>query len=152
MLIIKNELKDLKKYSKNKNATKILEEVLKEKDILNFIDNIPFISGIKQDNKVLNGALNGELLSILSYYFYLCSLCKYIDAINIDITLLDNDEYDEETNRQYLLSEKEKNKEIIAGIIYDYLKIINSHKNSMDYSNTSIKANMEKIKEKEERD
>ena len=88
---------------------------MKEKDILVFIDNIPFISGIKHNDKILNGALNGELLSTLSYYFYLCSLCKYIDTIdNENSTIFEDDEYDEETNRQYLLSEQEKNKEIIA--------------------------------------
>ena len=63
--------------------------------------------------------------------------------------MFDEEEYDEETNRQYLLSEKEKNKEIIANILYDFLKITNTHKKDMDYSNSSIKANMEKIKEKE---
>ena len=147
---VKNELKDLKKYSKNKNVSKIIDLVLKEKDILAFINNIPFISGIKQGDKILNGALNGELLSTLSYYFYLCSLCKYIDTIDSDYTtMFDEEEYDEETNRQYLLSEKEKNKEFIANILYDFLKITNTHKKDMDYSNSSIKSNMEKIKEKE---
>jgi hypothetical protein len=147
---VKNELKNLNKYSNNKNASKIIDLVLKEKDILVFIDNIPFISGIKHNDKILNGALNGELLSTLSYYFYLCSLCKYIDTIdNENSTIFEDDEYDEETNRQYLLSEKEKNKEIIANILYDFLKITNTHKKDMDYSNATIKSNMEKIKEKE---
>ncbi len=148
---ITSELKDLKKYSKNKLAIKILNIIKEEKAIVQFIKKIPFISGIKQDDKLLKGAFNGQLISSLGYYFYLCSLCKYIDIIDIDHSLEEEEEteYDDETNKQYLLSQKEQIKENVANIIYDYLKIINSHKNDLDYSNSMIKTNMEKIKEKE---
>ena len=89
----------------------------------------------------------------MGYYFYLCSLCKYIDIIDIDHSLDDDDDeeqtYDESTNRDYLLNQKEEIKKSIANIIYDYLKIINSHKKSLDYSNSMIKTKMEKIRDKE---
>ena len=64
--LIKSLLIFVNSPSNNKNASKIIDLVLKEKDILVFIDNIPFISGIKHNDKILNGALNGELLSTLS--------------------------------------------------------------------------------------
>ena len=146
---IHKEYEGFNQFFGNKDLNLILENIIKESEIiLKFVDSIPIFMGIDEDT-ILNGTIYKKIL----FNMFLCSIKLYI-------SLAKSLEMNNDLDQSFLITESERDEikrstvdkrlKNVGNLLKVYLNIFNVHKSKvLNFSNEDIKYKILKAKEKE---
>jgi hypothetical protein len=139
------ELLVLDSYNNNtrEGVDRVLSIVInKTKDIIVFLEKIPFYAGMGN----LKTIFDGETVQNLSYYLFICIIKEYFNAIEEMYANIDQESV---LKRSRLKSKKEILIKNIIDLIYDYIDIISKYKKTISKSRFEILESANKFREKD---
>ena len=140
-------LNTLEKYACDEDCKIVIDKVLKNnKDILQFLDTIPFISEIEGSKTIFNGRINS---SVTMFLFYM-TIDLYYEIIQELVSNRYNVDDPEEESEYYGLLDQQNI--MIANMMNTYFNIFKDTKKMLDTDPELIKNNVLKQKEIEKED
>jgi hypothetical protein len=140
-------LNTLEKYACDDDCKSVIDKVLKNnKDILQFLDIIPFISNVEGSKTIFNGRINS---SITMFLFYM-TIELYYEIVEELVTNRYNVEDPEQESEYYGLLEQQQ--VMIANMMNTYFNIFKDTKKMLNTDPEVIKNNVLKQKEIEKED
>jgi len=135
-------LSNLEKYSCDENCKIVIKMVLeKGKDIIQFINCLPFLSDIENNKTIFNGKIN----SVIIIFIFYATIGLYYDVVDEII----EKKYDKSDPNQEseMYGDMEEYNIMISNILNTYLHIFKDTKKSINKNPETIKNNV--LKEKE---
>ena len=140
-------LNTLEKYACDDNCKLVIEKILKNnKDILQFIDILPFITDIENNKTIFNGRINS---SISMFLFYVTIDLYYETVEKLVSNKFNVDDPEQESEYYGLLEEKNI---MVTNMLNTYINIFKDTKKMLNKDPELIKNNVLKEKEIEKED